>query len=114
MKSMIPVWAVVIDKSKPSYPLYVKNALVDHRIVWGYYQDNNDSLKESMKAILGIPEDAPVVFNTFCDYLIDPESGEIHVDMSGESLGDFMIKSFERHVDLVESAGKVIIYAAKA
>ena len=114
MKSMIPVWVVVIDKSTTSYPMYVKNVLVDYRILWNYYQHDDRSFEGIVKEVLGIDEEAPVVFNSFCDYLIHPVTGEVLKDGSPETLGQFMMKSFRRHVELIESAGRVAINMAMA
>lgn len=112
MKSMIPVWVVLIDKSTPAYPLYIKNVLVDHRILWEYYQNDDQSLQGIVKGIFGIDEESPVVFNTFCDYLVNPTTGEVLSDDTGGTLGEFMVHSLERHVELIQSAGQAIIAMA--
>lgn len=111
MKSMIPVWVVVVDKSTKNYPLYVKNINTDHRLVWSYFHDADPGFERVVKDILGISSDSPVVFNAYCDYLIHPITGEV-LSGDGETLGQFIRKSHERHVELVRSAGDLMIVAA--
>lgn len=112
MKSAIPVWCVVIDKSTPSYPLYVKNVLVDHRILWDYYENDDRGFEETVKDVLGINSESPVVFYTFCDYLIHPQTGEKLRGESKETLGQFMKNALVRHVELVSSAPNFVISGA--
>lgn len=114
MKSMVPVWVVVIDKSTSSYPMYVKNVLAEPQVIWDHYNSNNRAFEGIVRKILGINMDAPVVFNTFCDYLINPASGIIMSNDGGETLGEFMMKSFDRHVELIESAGVVAVGRGRA
>ena len=96
----IPVWVAVIDKSVSSYPLYVREISVNAKALWNYYMHDDASLKRAVKGILGIQVDAPVVFDTFCEYLINPATGEISYGESDETLEEFMQKVYARQFQL--------------
>lgn len=96
----IPVWFAVIDKSVSAYPLYVREMSVNAKVLWNYYMHDDQSIKRAVKGVLGIQVDAPVVFDTFCEYLINPATGEISYGESDETLEEFMQKVYARQFQL--------------
>lgn len=96
----IPVWFAVIDKSISTYPLYVREMSVNAKTLWNYYMHDDRTIERTVKGVMGIQVDAPVVFDTFCEYLINPATGEISYGESSETLVDFMQNVYARQFRL--------------
>ena len=88
--SAIPVTFAIIDRSREDFPMYVKEIPCDSVMMWEYYHNDDPTIINNVKRILGIESDAPCFYGVWCDYLIDPATGEICRDDSGDSIADFL------------------------
>lgn len=87
---LLPVTFAFIDKGRSGFPLYIKTAMVDPRMVWEYFQNDNLQMINAMKQFLGIRQDTPTYSGVWVDYLIHPVTGEILHSDDGESLEEFL------------------------
>ena len=100
----IRVTFAIIDKGFNGIPLYIKESLVSYDLVWDYFKNDNDRMENIMKSVLGIHPESPCFVAVFCECLVDPVTGEMHID-GGETREEFMCKVYNRHRELLGTAG---------
>lgn len=111
--ALVPATFAFIDKGQNGFPLYIKDAMVDARMLWDFFHKDDSTVLNAMKDILGIDAGSPCFSAVFASYLIDPNSGRVHRNDNDETIDDFLRPVFNRHSELLSEAGMTIIIAQR-
>lgn len=104
-----PAFFAFIDKGANGFPIYMKEAQVDHKMIYDYYMKDDPAILNAMKGVFGIQGSSPCFYGVFCDYLIDPRTGEVLRESGGESFDEFIQSVQDRQMALIAEAGMCMV-----
>lgn len=90
----------LIDKEKPGFPVHTGEFPIENGVLWSYFTEDNDALelafKAAFKTLLGVPEKNRVYLGVYCDYIVNPTTGEVETGPAAFTVREFWRDIYNR------------------